>query len=69
MLGDVELLGRIENGESDCVEFTASTTDLDKFRKAICAFANDLPGNGELGLLFLAEAGPRRHRCTSKSRP
>ena len=53
MLGDVALFGRIENGESHCVEFTASTTDLDKFRKAICAFANDLPGNGEPGLLFV----------------
>ena len=53
MLGDAELVGRIEGGESDRVEFTASTTDLDKFRKAICAFANDLPGNGEPGLLFI----------------
>ena len=53
MLGDVELLARIESGESDRVEFTASTTDLDKFRQAICAFANDLPGNGEPGLLFI----------------
>ena len=53
MLGDAELIGRIEGGESDRVEFTASTTDLDKFRKAICAFANDLRGNGEFGLLFI----------------
>ena len=53
MLGDTELIDRIESGESDRVEFTASTTDLDKFRQAICAFANDLPGNGEPGLLFV----------------
>ncbi|MCY4633768.1 MAG: putative DNA binding domain-containing protein [Acidobacteria bacterium] len=53
VLGDAELIGRIEGGESDRVEFTASTTDLDKFRQAICAFANDLPGNGEPGLLFV----------------
>ena len=53
MLGDAELIGRIEGGESDHVEFTASTTDLDKFRQAICAFANDLPGNGEPGLLLV----------------
>ncbi len=53
MLGDAELLGRIESGESDRVKFTASSTDLDKFRQAICAFANDLPGNGEPGLLFI----------------
>ena len=53
MLGDAQLISRIEDGESDRVEFTASTTDLDKFRQAICAFANDLPGNGEPGLLFI----------------
>ncbi len=53
MLGDAELIDRIEGGESDRVEFTASTADLDKFREAICAFANDLPGNGEPGLLFI----------------
>ncbi len=53
MLGDAELLNRIESGEGDRVEFTASTTDLDKFREAICAFANDLPGNEEPGLLFI----------------
>ena len=53
MLGDAELIGRIEGGESDRVEFTVSTTDLDKFRQAICAFANDLPGNGEPGLLLV----------------
>ena len=53
MLDDAELLGRIEDGESDRVEFTSSATDLDKFRQAICAFANDLPGNGEPGLLLV----------------
>ena len=53
MLGDAELIDRIEGGESDRVEFTASTTDLDKFRQAICAFGNDLPGNGEPGLLLI----------------
>ena len=53
MLGDDELLRLIENGESDRVEFTSSTMDLDKFREAICAFANDLPGAGNPGLLFI----------------
>ena len=53
MLGEPELLGRIAGGESDRVEFTSPTTDLDKFRQAICAFANDLPGNREPGLLFI----------------
>ena len=49
MLDDAELLDRIEGGEGDRVEFTASTTDLDKFRQAICAFANDLPATGSPG--------------------
>ena len=53
MLGNAELLDRIAIGESDRVEFTASTTDLDKFREAICTFANDLPANREPGLLFI----------------
>ena len=53
MLDDAELIGRIAGGENDRVEFTASTTDLDKFRQAICAFANDLPGNGEPGNIFI----------------
>ncbi len=53
LLGDTELIERIESGASDRVEFTATTNDLDKFRQAICAFANDLPGNGDPGLLFI----------------
>ena len=53
MLGDAELPDRIESGEGDRVEFTASTTDLAKFREAICAFANDLPRNEEPGRLFI----------------
>ena len=53
MPGDAELLGRIEGGESDRVEFTASIRDLDKFRQAICAFANGrenpaIPSHGGL---------------------
>jgi len=35
------------------VERTISTTDTDKFCKAICAFANDMPGKGESGYLFI----------------
>lgn len=53
MLGDAVLLDRIRSGKSDRVAFTVATTNLDKFREAICAFANDLPGNGEPGLLFV----------------
>ena len=53
MLSDEELIHLIEGGESDRVEFTVATNDLDKFRKAICAFANDLPGSERPGILFI----------------
>ena len=53
MLTDDELTRVLNNGESDCVEFTESTNDLDKFREAICAFANDLPDHRTPGLLFI----------------
>lgn len=39
--------------ESDRVERTESLKDSEKFCKAICAFANDLPGRGQPGYLFI----------------
>ena len=39
--------------ESFRVERTESLTDSDKFCKAICAFANDMPGSGLKGFLFV----------------
>ena len=53
MLDDNELLEVIQSGESDRVEFTQSFRDWDKFREAICAFANDLPDHRKPGLLFV----------------
>lgn len=53
MLIDKELIRLIEGGESDRVEFTVATNDPDKLRKAICAFANDLPGHEQPGVLFI----------------
>ena len=53
MLTDKELLSLLREGESECVEFTVSKADTDKFCKAICAFANDLSGNGKPGVLFI----------------
>jgi ATP-dependent DNA helicase RecG len=35
------------------VERTEATTDTDKFRQAICAFANDMPGVGRPGYLVV----------------
>jgi len=53
MLNNQELTDLIGSGESDRVEFTSSTRDLDKFRRAICAFANDLPDHKKPGVLFI----------------
>ena len=53
MLTDPELIEIINCGESDSVEFTESVSDLDKCRKAICAFANDLPNHQRSGVIFI----------------
>src|SRR5260221_13372191 len=39
--------------ESYRIERTESLTDSEKFCKAICAFANDMPGSGLSGYLFV----------------
>lgn len=39
--------------ESDRVERKESITDRDRIRQAICAFANDLPGHGIPGYVFI----------------
>jgi ATP-dependent DNA helicase RecG len=53
MLSDEELEALLLNGESDRVERKASASDSDKIRQAICAFANDLPGHGKTGVIFV----------------
>ena len=53
MLTTDELRALIAGGESDRVEFTASTTNTDKFGEAICAFANDYPDHGQPGHLIV----------------
>lgn len=53
MLTDAELIKLIADIESDLVEFTESGRDMDKCRKAICAFANDLPNHKKPGVLFV----------------
>ena len=39
--------------ESHRIERTISTSNMDKFQEAICAFANDLPGSRKKGYLLL----------------
>ncbi len=50
---DEELQPLLADLESDRVERKASLADLDEVRKAICAFANDLPGHGQPGVVFV----------------
>ena len=53
MLSNQELENILKEEESDRVEFTESTTNLDKIRQAVCAFANDLPDHRKPGLVFI----------------
>jgi ATP-dependent DNA helicase RecG len=49
----VQVLTLMKQLESDRVERTVSLTDTDKFSKAICAFANDMPHHRLPGYLFV----------------
>jgi ATP-dependent DNA helicase RecG len=48
-----EVLALLGELESDRVERTVSVSDTDKFSKAICAFANDMPHHRRPGYLFV----------------
>lgn len=50
---DGELEQLLNDSESDRVERKESFSDGDKIRQAVCAFANDLPGHGLPGVLFV----------------
>ena len=50
---DAELEALMGDIESDRVERKESMSDGDRIRQAICAFANDLPGHGQPGVLFV----------------
>jgi ATP-dependent DNA helicase RecG len=50
---DSELLSLLLDAESDRVERQASLSDPDRIGEAICAFANDLPGNRKPGVIFI----------------
>jgi len=53
MLTEPQLLALMAELESFRVERTVSTTNTDKFREAICAFANDMPNSGQTGYLLI----------------
>ncbi|MBE3135287.1 MAG: ATP-binding protein, partial [Acidobacteria bacterium] len=50
---DAELEALMGDTESDRVERKESMRDRDRIRQAVCAFANDLPGHGEPGVLLV----------------
>ena len=70
-LGDHELETLLEGGENFRVEFKerlSGQTPRD-IREAVCAFANDLPGEGQLGILILGvddEGRPTGLRITDE---
>ncbi|MHB8902154.1 MAG: ATP-binding protein [Thermoguttaceae bacterium] len=53
MITDADLERLLADLESDRVERKESAADGDRLRQAICAFANDLAGHGEPGVLFV----------------
>ncbi|MBI5658448.1 MAG: putative DNA binding domain-containing protein [Nitrosomonadales bacterium] len=53
MLNEEQLTELLFDLESDRVERTTSVSDTDKFCKAICAFANDLPNHRTPGYLLV----------------
>lgn len=50
---DDELEALLRDMESDLVERKRSAGDRSGIRRNICAFANDLPGNGKPGVIFI----------------
>ncbi|MFW6106767.1 MAG: ATP-binding protein [bacterium] len=53
MIDDVELQQLFTDLESDRVERKESASDANKIRQAICAFANDMPGHHQPGVIFV----------------
>jgi ATP-dependent DNA helicase RecG len=53
MISQQELEHILANTESYCAELTTSTKEMDKFCQAICAFSNDMAGDGKYGYLVL----------------
>ncbi len=64
MISQEQLEQILANPESYRAELTTSTSDMDKFCQAICAFANDLPGDGKrlsVFVFFFFTLIPRLH--------
>jgi len=52
-MSDSELEALFKDMELDRVERKPSPSDPNSIRQAICAFANDLPGHGKPGVIFI----------------
>ena len=50
---DEALEALLRNGESDRIECKRNASDLDRIREVVCAFANDLPGYRQPGVIFI----------------
>lgn len=55
MLDAAELQTLFSHDESERVERKESLSDKEKIRQAICAMANDLPGHGKTGVIFVGQ--------------
>ena len=53
MYSVAELAAKLTDTESVSVERTRAAQDSTKIGEAVCSFANDLPGRGEVGVLFV----------------
>jgi ATP-dependent DNA helicase RecG len=53
MISKEQILSLLQDLESDRVERTVATKDTDKFSRAVCAFANDMPGHDKPGVLII----------------
>ena len=53
MIRKKKLLQMLSDTESYNIERTASTSNMDKFCQAICAFSNDISGSGKNGYLII----------------
>lgn len=60
-LSETKLAALLADIESDQVERKESASDTDKASQAVCAFANDLPGHGTPGVLFVGVTNDGRH--------
>lgn len=66
MIDEHELKKLLADLESFRVERTVSTTATDKFREAICSFANDMPGSGLPGFLLIGADDKNGKPCGLK---